>query len=278
MTASSTTTRPENFYQETVAAHYDRLVEWVVRDWQETPRHRMSEFVQDLWSSHPRPVREVLEICCGTGLMLLELAQKGYRVSGLDQSAHMLARARERLGPDVPLIQAVLPYIPGGRRFDAVLSAAAGLSYLNPAQLGHTLRSVADVLEPGGSFVFDTLSATMLLRHMPARFGGDELATDLGDTAFLWRFSTAPTDEYSDLTYVQFVREPEAPSEGPYRRVVELHRMYVHDRRQVCALAEEAGFTDVTVTDNYTALPAGPATLYDTWTLTLGERRPHADW
>lgn len=262
-----------DFYRENVARHYDRLVDWVIQDWQEPTRARIGEFVQRFWSARRQPVREVLEICCGTGLMLHELVRRGYRVAGLDQSAPMLGIARERLGPDVPLTRGVLPDIPVNRRFDAVLSAGAGLTYLPPGQLSETLCAVARALEPGGTFVFDTLSATMLREHMPARFAGNTLATDLGDTAFIWEFATAASGEYSDLNYIQFVQEDDAAADGPYRRVTELHRMYVHERDQVRELARNAGFVDVSVTDGYTTKPAGPDTLNDSWTMTLSQAR-----
>src|SRR5690348_11544068 len=41
----------------------------------------------------------VLELGCGTGRILLRLAQAGHRVCGLDLSPHMLARCREKLHP-----------------------------------------------------------------------------------------------------------------------------------------------------------------------------------
>ncbi len=43
----------------------------------------------------------VLELGCGTGRVLLRLAQAGYRVTGIDLSERMLSRCREKL-PDLP--------------------------------------------------------------------------------------------------------------------------------------------------------------------------------
>lgn len=257
------------FYTESVAAHYDRLVDWVVQDWEESPRSRMGKFVHHLWTKHPAPVASVLELCCGTGLMLHELVIHGYTVTGLDQSAPMLQRARTRLGTDVALVQARLPEIPVAQTFDAVISTGAGFSYLPlERELAATFESVARVLKPGGSFVFDTLSRTMIHENMPRRFGNAVLATDLGEATFIWKFSEAESGDYSDLTYIYFVRDPDAPEEGPYTRGSELHRMYAHDRDRLKRLARKTGFCDISVFDNYTSQPAGPDTLYDTWTLT----------
>ena len=38
----------------------------------------------------------VLELCCGSGMPMIELLERGYDVHGLDASADMLARCRER--------------------------------------------------------------------------------------------------------------------------------------------------------------------------------------
>jgi 2-polyprenyl-3-methyl-5-hydroxy-6-metoxy-1,4-benzoquinol methylase len=48
----------------------------------------------------------VLDAGCGVGLHAEELVRRGAAVTGIDLSADMLAVARDRLGPDVPLYQA----------------------------------------------------------------------------------------------------------------------------------------------------------------------------
>ncbi|MCP2164243.1 class I SAM-dependent DNA methyltransferase [Goodfellowiella coeruleoviolacea] len=276
MTAQPETMEPahviagqQRFYADEVATNYDRLVEWVVGGWHESPRTRMGDFLTQLWARQATPTHEVLEICCGTGLMLQELIRRGYAVSGLDQSAAMLAQARQRLGAGVELVQAVLPDIPLRHQFDAVISSAAAFNYLpdTEAVLGRTFQSVAQVLRPGGTFVFDIMGRTMLQKHMVERFGTNVLATDLGDAAFLWKFAADEAGRYSDLTYVQFTRDSSLP-EGLYTRTTELHRMYVHEHDIVRRLAGDAGFVDIQVFDNYSQQPAGADALYETWTLT----------
>ena len=61
-------------------------------------------FGQDpLWrrflvSRLPRDGGHVLDVATGTGLVAAELLRRGFRVTGVDQSAEMLARARQRFG------------------------------------------------------------------------------------------------------------------------------------------------------------------------------------
>lgn len=243
---------------------YDRLARWAVAQWGESPRARMVDFMQRLWSDRGAPVAEVLEICCGTGLVLEQLRGRGYAVTGLDRSAAMLAQARARLGGDVPLVRAELPDIPlpaGG--FDAVVCPAAALNYTpDRATLHATFRSVAAVLRPGGTFVCDLLSRGRLETAFARVWAGD-----LGDLAFIWRFTHDPAGGHSDLAYTQFLRGSGDGRPG-YTVARELHRLYVLDHRVVRGAAAAAGFTDVAVWDNYSSRPAGATTDYETWTFT----------
>lgn len=243
---------------------YDRLADWAIEQWGESPRPHMADFLQRLWSDRSRPVSEVLEICCGTGLMLEQLVGRGYSVTGLDRSAAMLEQARGRLGADVPLIHAELPEIPVRQQFDAVVCAAAALNYMpDQDSLLKTFHAVALTVREGGSFVFDILSR----RRLENAFGAQIWAGDLGDLAFIWKFEHDRSGAYSDLTYTQFLKSAD-PEKTSYTAARELHRLYVLDRDAVREAAQDAGFTDIAVFDNYSSEPVGDSSHYETWTLT----------
>jgi demethylmenaquinone methyltransferase/2-methoxy-6-polyprenyl-1,4-benzoquinol methylase len=92
----------------------------------------------------------VLDVATGTGAVALELIrQKGCTVVGLDQSAEMLAEARERLGPDVRLVEGRaerLPFADGS--FDGLTFTYLLRYVADPAV---TLRELARVVRPGGT-------------------------------------------------------------------------------------------------------------------------------
>ncbi|EQD82369.1 methyltransferase domain-containing protein [Saccharopolyspora spinosporotrichia] len=173
-----------------LAASYDRLVDWVISEQEETPRERMGDYIESFWRDQPRPVHKVLEICCGTGLMLGDLQRRGYQVSGLDRSAAMLEQARNRLGTGVELVRAELPEIPLHAGFDAVISAANGLTYLPGTGFGETLAAVARLLPPGGTFVFDLYGHGFFERFYDSA-EPRVLAVELEDVSYIWTF-TAP--------------------------------------------------------------------------------------
>lgn len=99
--------------------------------------------------------RRVLDAGCGSGVQTAELMRRGATVTGVDQSAGLLALARERLGSDAVLRQAdlaqPLPFADGN--FDLVLCSLV-LHYLREWE--PTLREFRRVLVPGGRVVLST--------------------------------------------------------------------------------------------------------------------------
>ena len=94
-----------------------------------------------------RPGDRVLDACCGTGDLALADARAGGRVTGVDFSEQMLARA-ERKAPEFQWVQAdaaALPFDDGS--FEVV---TVGFGIRNLADLEAGLAELARVLVPGG--------------------------------------------------------------------------------------------------------------------------------
>jgi demethylmenaquinone methyltransferase/2-methoxy-6-polyprenyl-1,4-benzoquinol methylase len=101
------------------------------------------------------PEDRVLDVACGTGLVSRALVERwGCRVVGIDQSAPMLGRARQKLAADprlaaqVTLVEGQAETLPfADREFDH-LTFTYLLRYVDdPAA---TLRELARVVKPGG--------------------------------------------------------------------------------------------------------------------------------
>jgi SAM-dependent methyltransferase len=106
--------------------------------------------LHDLWTSDPAEVHRVLDLGCGTGLVAAALIAYGYRVTGVDSSPTMLARARRLLGPEAVLIQRAMPGLGVDGVFDAVISTFDALNYLPTSELGATVVAAACRLRPEG--------------------------------------------------------------------------------------------------------------------------------
>jgi demethylmenaquinone methyltransferase / 2-methoxy-6-polyprenyl-1,4-benzoquinol methylase len=94
-----------------------------------------------------RPGDRVVDACCGTGDLALAAARAGGRVTGVDFSEKMLARA-ERKAPEFDWVRADAAALPFS---DASFEVATvGFGIRNLADLEGGLRELARVLVPGG--------------------------------------------------------------------------------------------------------------------------------
>jgi SAM-dependent methyltransferase len=118
--------------------------------------HKQSTAVLDRLLLHLlRPGAPVLDLCCGDGRLTAALHQRGFRVTGIDGSEHMLEFARHR-APQVPFIAADARTFELDERFDAVLSTFDALNHImSPDEFAAVCRQVVRVLHPGGYFAFD---------------------------------------------------------------------------------------------------------------------------
>lgn len=120
-------------------------------------------FYRRIAEDHGGPI---LEIGCGTGRVTLELARTGVSVVGIDRSAAMLDRARQRLaeagaGNQVELFEADMRQL---SQLDAVSehAFAVAVAPFNTLMHAHTLADqdltlggMFDALAPGGIFGCD---------------------------------------------------------------------------------------------------------------------------
>lgn len=111
-------------------------------------------FGQDpLWrrflvSRLPRDESHVIDVATGTGLVAAELVRRGFRVTGVDQSEAMLARARHRFADRVELVGASAENLPFADASFDHMTFTYLLRYV--ADPGATLAELARVVRPGG--------------------------------------------------------------------------------------------------------------------------------
>ncbi|MBI4220016.1 MAG: class I SAM-dependent methyltransferase [Chloroflexi bacterium] len=115
------------------------------------------------------PVETVLDLGCGTGGHALPLSRCGYRVTGVDRSAGMLEKAREKAGPAGPeFLEGDLRSLDLGRTFDAAVMMFAVLGYqVENQDVLAALRTVSRHLKPGGLFACDVWYGPAVLRDPP---------------------------------------------------------------------------------------------------------------
>ncbi len=102
------------------------------------------------------PGAAVLDAGCGTGRYAVELARRGFAVTGLDRSSDLLEEARSRArdaGLPITLVEADLldlPAAPGGRLHDAIVCRGVLNDMVGAAARAAALGGFARMLRPDG--------------------------------------------------------------------------------------------------------------------------------
>lgn len=111
--------------------------------------------LERLFFSQVKAGARVLDLCCGSGHVTKELSARGYRVTGVDNSAELIAVARRELaGLDLRVQDA--RELSLDQSYAAVLSTFDSLNHiLEIDELERVFMGVSRTLEPGGLFVFD---------------------------------------------------------------------------------------------------------------------------
>ncbi|MEV7022790.1 class I SAM-dependent methyltransferase [Kitasatospora sp. NPDC093558] len=241
---------------EALSAVYDR---WTA----ENDYPRWADHLAGRFRAHGR-VSRVLDVCCGTGTITRLLQERGLDVVGVDGSPGMLAAARTRTAPGTELLEVRLPGpvpLPAAS-FDAAVCCFDSVNYFRPDQLPQLFAGVAELVRPGGLFVFDVNT-----RHKLENLLGDShYGDDLEEFAYVWRNRYHPEEHRCDFAISLFTQD------GPgFVRQTERHSQWWFDPAEIRSAAAAAGFETVGVEDDYQEREPGPQTLRETWTLV---RRP----
>ncbi len=111
--------------------------------------------LEELFFSRLAQGTSVLDVCCGSGHVTKELAARGYQITGIDNSAELIAQARREL-PDVDFRVQDVRAIRLERHYEAALSTFDSLNHLlSLDELRLALQGIHRALVRGGLFVFD---------------------------------------------------------------------------------------------------------------------------
>src|SRR4029077_11853829 len=106
-----------------VAEVYDSLMSVV-------PYRHWVDYVERIWERFEASPTSVLDLACGTGNVTLELARRGYRATGVDNSEAMLRQARTKPAGHARFLLQDARHLDLPVRFDACVCLFDSLNYL----------------------------------------------------------------------------------------------------------------------------------------------------
>ena len=198
----------------------------------------------------------VLEVMCGSGRLLVPLAQAGLRLAGVDVSGAMLALARERLQAAgvlerVELLEADIrsraPQGPFG------LAIVAINSFMHLASVADQLAALGQIhaaLEPGGLLAIDCFNPDpRLLSEQNGALILDK-TFQLASGASVQKFVAQQADVARQTSYVTFIYDEIAQSGNVRRSALPFTMRWVY-RYELEHLLARAGFALEAVYGSY---------------------------
>ncbi len=189
----------------------------------------------------------VLEIGCGTGRVLVPLAEAGFQVTGVDNDPRMLARARARVeragvGERARLVEADARTLSLYEHFAlAIVPLNSFLHFVSDEDQIAVLGSILDHLRPGGLLVLDLPNPEpALLGEQGGQVVLEWVRTDAETGAEVSKLRSQRVDTARQLVELTLLFD-EASEKGLRRRVYTLPLRYVY-RRELELLLEKCGF------------------------------------
>ena len=149
---------------------YDDFAWFYNRYWSQEFHSAAFPILERIWLPRLKAGARVLDVCCGTGYLAGLLTERGYRVTGIDESEPMVAFARENVpSAEFHVARASEFKLPG--RFDGAVSTFDSLNHLIGARsLQAAFQRIAAVLRPGVPFAFDILTPEAYQTHWGENF------------------------------------------------------------------------------------------------------------
>lgn len=191
------------------------------------------------------PGAAVLDICCGPGRHSLELARRGYCVTGVDRTREFLDTARDRAQQGnltVELLECDAREFSRPESFDLAINLYTSFGYFEDQDEDRRMAgNILEALKPGGRLVMEMMGKEILARIFTPRNW-----EEIDDVILLQERTLSDSWRWIEDRWILL--------RGQERHEYRFgHRLYSAD--ELCSLLAEVGFAETTV---YGSLAGAP--------------------
>ena len=115
----------------------------------------------NFYLSYAQKGQKILEPLCGSGRFLVPFLNMGFDISGIDLSAEMLRKLKEK-APDANVVNADITEYSTNEKYDYIFISSGSVSLFTDMELCiNIITKLKELLSPGGKFVFavDTVAS-----------------------------------------------------------------------------------------------------------------------
>lgn len=185
---------------------------------------------------------ELLDLACGNGRHAIELASRGYNLTGVDLSEEFIAEARGATTLPVRWVRDDMRSLAWVSEFDGAYCFGNSFGYLSPDETRGFLASLARALKPGARFIVDTGMAAESILPSLARTRWFRL----GDILMLSENRYHAAESRLDIDYT-FVRNGEVETRPT--------SSYIFTAGELCRMHQEAGLQPVELLGSFQGEP-----------------------
>ena len=225
---------------------YDLIAPLYDRENAEVDYGAWADFFEEIFARRmPSRPELVLDLGCGTGSMTLELARRGYDMTGVDYSPEMLQVARERashmdLAHECLWLCQDMCELDLYGTVDACVSCLDTVNHLTSTKdLARTFSLVHNFLIPDGLFIFDINTK----HKFESRYANEVYTYDSDDGYLVWENDYRPRSGLCDFYITLF----KADADGRYTRYDEVQTERAYSIKTITKALAENGFTDIAV-------------------------------
>lgn len=215
-----------------LASVYDLLMQDVDYD-------EWADYLNKLINLYKAPGDRLLDLGCGTGIISLLLAQRGFKVQGVDISTDMLAQAEQKCRENnvtIPLYQQDIRNLKLSEKVDVVISTFDTFNYLLDEQdLLKTFNNINKVLEDKGLLIFDMNTYYYLAEIL----GNNVFTYNTEEVTYLWENYFDQPEDICEMNITFFVRDKNTQK---YTRFDEIHEEKAYKLSQIKNLLSLSNF------------------------------------